>query len=477
MKKLSVVLVMLMVAGFSCKRDMSGARYDSTDEIQIMDYIDTREDLSIFKELIEYTGKRSLFKTAGSYTLFIPNNQAFQQLFNELSAEGTAVARIADQSPDFWLNYVQYHLLNEKVNTNEFEFGPLPVPTVYNNKYLIADLSESYDAVNLNNAAQIVENNIELTNGYINVINNVLRPPVKTVYETLKASGKYETMLALFDETGYTSYLKDSMITLLIETDAALQRSGFAKENIPNLNDWVKYHIIPDSSYFLNLLAGKRFYSLYTKEALSFSVDAFGKYFINEIFPFNQERSYGIDRVSSNGIYHSVDTLLSIVEAPPATIRFNLYPPGSPYGAQNVFTQSPATITLNTGTQSYHQNKEGKIVAFNATQVGDYFWMTIPDVPVGRYRIRMLHRGAATRGKYIVIYNNNIVEEQVNMASRDGFFEEWNYLSYNYCGEIEVAERSDVALYFAFAGFGSNPAPSYCCDLLMDMLELIPIVE
>ncbi|GAB3024163.1 hypothetical protein GCM10027051_30960 [Niabella terrae] len=441
----------------------------------MMDYIDKREDLSIFRDLIDYVGQRNLLKTAGSYTLFAPTNPAFEALFKSLSAEGPQVQSVRDKDPEFWLSYFQYHLMDEKINVNEFEFGPLPAATVYENKYLIADISASYNAIKLNNSATITESNIELTNGYINILDQVLKPPFENVYETLTQSGRYKVMLDIFDETGYSHYLKDSLVTLFVESDQVLETAGFSKADLPDLEAWVQYHIVPDSGYFLNLMAGKRFYPLLKSQTLSFNVDDFGRYYINEVYPFSQSATLGIDQVCSNGIFHTLDTLLEIVDAVPATIRFNLYPPGSPYGEQNIFTVAPATITLNTGTQSYHQHKEKKIVAFNATQIGDYFYMTIPDVPAGKYQIRMLHRGGGTRGKYIVIYNNEVVQELVNMAKADGPFEEWNYLSYNNCGEINVGDLSDVKLYFAFAGYGSNSNPSYCCDLLCDMVELIPI--
>ncbi|MCH5686887.1 hypothetical protein LWM68_23035 [Niabella sp. W65] len=51
MKRFSVILIIsvILFATPACKREMSGARYDSNDEMQIMDYIDTRPDLSIFR--------------------------------------------------------------------------------------------------------------------------------------------------------------------------------------------------------------------------------------------------------------------------------------------------------------------------------------------------------------------------------------------------------------------------------------------
>jgi len=473
----SLTVIFLILANLSCENHFSDARYDENDELQIMDYIDSHVELSVFRELIDYTGKRNLLKTAGTYTLFAPNNQAFANLFARLSVNGKTVSSISDETPEFWLNYFKYHLLDEKINTNSLEPGPLPVPTVLNNKYVIADIRDSYSSIKLNNMATILEYNIEMSNGYINITDEVLSPPVETIFNQLKQTGKYEIMLGLIEEVGLTGYLQDSTVTFLVERDEVLQRNNFDKTAIANLKEWVEYHIIPDSGYFLNQLIKNRIYSLYTKEALSFSVDEFGQYSMNGDFKFDQSLDYGIDRVCLNGIYHSVDTLLQIVEAAPATIRLNLYPPGSPYGEQNVFTVAPARIVLNTGTQSYHQNKEKKIMAFDAQQVGDYFFLTFPDVPAGQYTIRLIHRGATSRGTFLVIYNDEIIDDNVVLSKQDGTFEEWSYLKYNYCGEITVESRSDVELYFALTAFASGKNGSYCCDVLMDMMELIPIVE
>lgn len=460
-----------------CENELSDARFDETEELQIMDYLDAQEDLSIFRELVDYTGQRNLLRTAGTYTVFVPDNAAFERLFARLSEGGSPVNNLSDREPAFWLNYFRYHLLEQKVNTNAFVPGPLPVATTLNGKYMIADISDSYAAIKLNNLATIVQYNIELANGYVNVTDEVLNPPVNTLYDQLKATGKYETMLGIFEETGLDTYLKDSLATVLIESDRVLSEYNFNKDDVDDLYDWAAYHIIPDSGYFLSQLTKQRFFPLYKEESLSFQEDEFGQYYLNQDYRFDQSPEFGIDQVSSNGIYHSMDTIVSIVAAPPSTIRMNLYPPGSPYGAQNVFAQLPARILLNTGTKSYHQNEEGKIVQFDAQQIGDSFHLTVPDVPAGKYRIRLIHRAGGTRGTYLTIYNNQIIADQVVLAKVDGKFEEWDYLSYNYCGDIDVETRSDVTITFAFQNFGSNKNPSYCCDVLMDIIELIPIKE
>ncbi|MFS8615410.1 MAG: fasciclin domain-containing protein [Solitalea sp.] len=478
MKPLSCLLSLLMLTLLSgCENQLSDARFDETEDLQIMDYLDAQEDLSIFRELVDYTGQRNLLRTAGTYTLFVPNNEAFERLFARLSEGGAAVHAITDKEPAFWLNYFRYHLLEQKINTNAFVPGPLPAATTLNGKYMIADISNSYAAIRLNNAATIIQYNIELANGYVNVTDNVLMPPVNTLYEQLKATGKYETMLAIFEETGLDTYLKDSLATVFIESDKVLEAHNFNRDEIDNLHDWASYHIIPDSGYFLNQLTKQRFFPLYKEESLSFQQDEFGQYYLNGDYRFDQSPEFGIDQVAYNGIYHSMDTVISIVAAPPSTIRMNLYPPGSPYGEQNVFAELPARILLNTGTKSYHQNEEGKIVQFDAQQIGDYFYLTVPDVPAGKYRIRLIHRAGGTRGTYLTIYNNQIIKDEIVLAKVDGKFEEWDYLSYNYCGDIMVENRSDVTITFAFQNFGSNKNPSYCCDVLMDIIELIPITE
>ena len=468
-----LIITLMLLAFQGCKPEFSDARFDDNDELQIMDYVDKREDLTTYKELVDYVKKRNLLKTAGTYTAFVPTNTAFQNLFARLSANGDKVSSIKDKSPEFWLNYFSYHLLDKKINTNTLEPGPMPAPTVLTNKYLIADIRESYSSIKLNNFSTIKETNIEMSNGYVNIVDEVLSPPVQTIYETLAKTGKYNIMLGIFEETGLTKYLKDSTITLIIERDEVLQRNNFNKNSIENLANWAAYHIIPDSGYFLNQLTKQRIYPIYKKDALSFNVDSKGQYFMNSTYKFDQSLEYGIDRVNSNGIYHSIDVVVDIVEALPATIRYNLYPPGSNYGEQNVFTESPAKIVLNNGTQSYHQNKELKIVAFDAQQVGDYFYLTIPDVPIGRYNIRVVHR-AGTRGKFLTIYNGAIVKDNIDMAKTDGTWADYNYYIYNNCGVISVENRSDVKLTFALTAFATGKVGSYCCDVLMDAIELIP---
>lgn len=472
---LLLITALCLLAIQSCKKQFSTARYDSNDQVPLMEYIEKRDDLSIYAELITYVQKASLLKTAGTYTVFAPTNAAFQKLFTKLSAGGTPVTAIKDKSPEFWLNYFNYHLLDKKVNTNLFEQGALPEPTVFKERSLIADIRDSYSSIKLNNLATINESNIEFSNGFINIIDEVLSPPVESIYDELQNSGKYKVMLGIFEETGLTKYLKDSTITLIVERDEILAAQNFDKSTIENLHDWAAYHIIPDSGYFLNQLIEQRFYPVYDKYAVSFNLDNRGEYYMNNVSKFNQTPEYGIDKMSANGVYHSLDNVLAITMPVPTTIRYLLYPPGAT-GAnakpQNVFAVGLGLIQRDAGTNSYHLGN-GQITRFNGMQVSDYFHFTIPDVPLGKYKIRLYHR-AGNRAKFLSIYNGNIVKNDINLNKADGLWSQFTYLSYNDCGVIDVESNSDVKLIFALTGFHTSVVPSYCCDVLMDVVELIP---
>jgi len=254
-----------------------------------------------------------------------------------------------------------------------------------------------------------------------------------------------------------------------------LSRNNFDKSKIENLRNWAAYHIIPDSGYFLNQLIEQRYYPVYDKYSVSFKLDARGEYFMNNVFKFNQTPENGSDRMSANGVYHSLEDVPEITMPVPTTIRYLLYPPGAT-GAnakpQNVFAVGLGSITRDTGTDSYHLGSK-QITRFNGLQVSDQFHFTVPDVPIGKYKVRIIHR-AGNRAKFLMIYEGNIIKNDIDLAKTNGLWPTFTYLSYNDCGVINVENNSDVKLIFAMTAFHPTQPASYCCDVLMDVVELIP---
>lgn len=476
----SVVLSCVTLCWWRCDSNFSDVRYDSEDKMLIYDLAKSRPELSIYKELLDYTGFSSLMSTAGSYTAFIPTNDAFQKLFKRLLDKGVQITKITDQTPAYWLNYLKYLTLESALNSNTFENGVLSAPTMMGKEYyIVSDVRESYSAVKLNSIATIREYNIKVANGIIQVIDEVLLPPTTSVYDMLVEAGIYTKMLKIFDENGLIDYLKDSIVTVLVEPDAVLEASHFDPEKIENMGDWADYHIIFEQRSFSGDLAGQTIYPLYREEAITFKVDEEGKLWCNTKFGFSQTISNGIDNVAKNGVYHVLDTTLAIVEAPPGIKRHNLYATTKMEGTQviyeqNVFADAPARIVDDFGSKSFHQGKISPICSFDAQQIGDYFRTKIPDVVSGKYQVRMIYY-VGNRADLMMIYKNEIVTPNVTMNTPSTNWPEWTTLQYRDMGEITVDTRGDIELFFQVVKM--YRVPSGCCDLLMDMIELRPVTK
>ena len=141
---------------------------------------------------------------------------------------------------------------------------------------------------------------------------------------------------------------------------------------------------------------------------------------------------------------------------------------------QNVFCVPPAFIVENAETASFHQGKEYPICEFDAFMIGDYFWITIPDVVQGKWNVKMIYI-TGSRANLMMIYNDDIISNNLIMDTRDKAWSTWTTMSEKKMGEIEVTERGAVTLYFQVIGL--KRSPSGCCDMLMDMIELSPVLE
>ena len=472
MNRIKKYLSLLMIGGAgmcflisACKDDFPLRQFDGDEEVmQIYDYVKSRKDLSIYKDIADYSGFYSQISTWGNYTCFVPNDSAFMELYKELG-----ISDYKEKDPQYWKYYMLYHTIEkEKMNTNSLESGNLKQPTMMGTGeeyYLVVDAS-SYTAIKLNNRATIVEQNIDLRNGYVNVINRVLEPPIQTVYEMLKESGEFSRMLKLFEDNGFTSYLNDSTVTVLVEPDRVLE-DVLNPDTLTDVKAWLQYHIIPGERSYVQQLNGRTIQTLYPHEPTTFN------YVDNRLWA-NQKDYFGAsDKTAINGIYHAMAVPLRIREHTAGKVRMNLYGRDNAKKGykQNVFAELPAVIIENPSYNSFHQGtiKRAKppICQFTGTQVGDVFYMTIPDVVPGSYTVRMMYY-VNYSCNLTMIYNNQVVNTNVNLETKDGDFEEWTTLNYKNLGSIELKSRQDVTLRFMTTKGTTMP---------MDMIELIPVVD
>lgn len=468
------VLVVVLLALFQitgCEENFMGRQYDTDEEyMQIYDYVKTRPELSIYKEICDYSGFYSQMSTAGIYTVFAPVDSAWQKLFGDLK-----IADFREKTPEYWLMYMEYAALETRIHTNSMDGGKMTTYTMLDRNYFLSVDVSSYTAIKLNNSAVIKESNIELKNGYLNLIDAVLEPPVSSVYDLLKEDGRFEIMLSLFEENGLKPYLTDSMVTLFIEPDilftedeAAFDPRSLAADS---LQKWLKYHILPGNRYYINELDARMLQSLYEGDVITFNVkrvgnDGKGSVFLNQTYRVSNRT----DRNALNGVVHEMYNVIQISAHTAGTIETNLYGATNAQKGyvQNVFTNAPARVRENFSYASYHQllmdEPQPPICFFVAAQAGDAFRVVVPDVAQGNYMVRLIYNGTYTPTLRL-LYNNVTVVSGVALGSPDGDFADYTVLKYKDFGIITVNERGDVELTFMLK---ENTG------LLMDRIDLIP---
>lgn len=462
-----VILALVQLTG--CEENFMGRQYDTDEEyMQIYDYIKTRPDLSIYKAISDYSGFYSQISTAGTYTAFAAVDSAWTNLYEKLK-----IKDYRDKSPEYWLMYMKYSTLETQIHTNSLNGGKMTQYTMLDKNYFLSVDVSSFTAIKLNNSAVIIENNKELKNGYLNLIDAVLEPPITPVYDLLKEDGRFGIMLSLFEENGLKPYLTDSLVTLFIEPDVVFEDDFDPRTDLSadSLQSWLKYHILPGNRYFVNDLDKKMLQPLYEKDVITFNKKTVGDEGKGSIFLNQQFRvSTRTDRNALNGVVHEMFNVIQMKGHTAGTIETNLFGATNTKKGytKNVFADAPAMVRENMNYSSYHQLQFDvpypPICMFVAAQAGDVFRITVPDVAPGVYTVRMIYNNAYS-STLRLIYQDVVVKSGIAMGTADGDFPEYTTLKYKDCGTIEVNERGDVALKFLMEEASS---------LLMDRIDLIP---
>lgn len=441
----------------------------SKDYELIYDYVASRPDLSVYKNLCDYTGFVGTVSTAGTYTVFVPTDSAFNVLFRKLE-----ITNYREKSTDYWLNYLKYHTLTVLKSTSGFSSGLMTEATLLGKAFkLTVDIS-TYPYLVFNNSARIREANIKKQNGNVNILDAVIMPPIFSVRDLMEDNGGYTKMLALFDKYQLTSYLTDSLVTVMAEPDIVFEENGIDPDTISHPEEWLKYHIIPGERSFMPDLDSRYIKTLYAGDGITFNYltrNGIKNMYCNQQFPFCNRADYTADQIALNGVLHPLEIPLSIVQHTAGKVRMNLYGGTSEKQgySKNVFAVSPALVRENYMGTSFHQGKRSPCCQFNPTQIGDEFYLTVPAIVPGTYTIRLIYY-ASSAPNMTLLYNDAVVTSDIKFSEKGGDFSEWTTLQYKDCGTIDVLKTEDVYLRFKLSG-------TITSSITMDMLELTPSVK
>lgn len=249
MKKFKLIYLVFMTGLLfqSCRETIVEAGFEDMLNMTIYDYLMEHKDE--YSSFLSVLGKAKLDKTLSAYnpnsddfnyTLFLPDNKAIDEFIKQNNRYASLADFLNDQA--YVSAFARYHVINMGILTNDFPFGAFSDPTLsedYLTVTFVIEPDTSY--YKINNQSPVIKPNIELSNGFIHVIQKALVPVTYTSYDWLEQHPGFSIFKAAVDLTGLRDTLdinkksdpaKSRPCTLFLEPD-----SVFKKRNIHSVGD------------------------------------------------------------------------------------------------------------------------------------------------------------------------------------------------------------------------------------------------
>lgn len=210
------MLVATMAVGavtfVSCNDDVDDEAYYTFTGDTVCSFVEDDPQYSIFAQLMHETGTDAVLATYGHYTVFLPNDDAFQKYFreNNISMESLSV--------DEKRTIVYNHIIDSPsidYMTENFEEGALAEPSMSDNFFVISfadDPDYSGLQIYVNKTVRIIERDIEIHNGVIHRVETVVSPNKDLVCDIIndpEITG--DKTYSLFNEALRITHLSDSV--------------------------------------------------------------------------------------------------------------------------------------------------------------------------------------------------------------------------------------------------------------------------
>lgn len=335
---------------------------ETTDETQnVTEYLRSNDDYSLFLEMLEQTNYASFMNTYGTFTVFIPTNEAVTNYLKDLGFTSVSQVPIEDLK-----KVVKLHIIDTKYTTAAFTDGKLFNPTLLG-QYIITGntVVDGNSFRTLNKEARILISNLELGNAVVHVTDKVLSVANKTLAQTIEGNPELSLFTEVLKATGWFEKLNQpltfdenkvgSFLTVLAQSNEVYNKTKWTDpktkvvitlntlENLKkryshlgdptnaadSLNLYVQYHVIPKLNYLADFAVTPVFETKAPAEVISSKLIG-GEIFLNrDTFNGILEPGFSTlistsDLTCSNGVLHTVDTNFTIIKRSPLPVYFDL---------------------------------------------------------------------------------------------------------------------------------------------------------
>ncbi len=342
--KIILLLAVLFLTG--CKNEPIYWQVKSEDQV-ISEYIETHDQFSEFYGLITNANTNnihqnspisSLLSVRGPFTLFLPNNDAMNTYYAE-----KGITSYTDLSAEEQTKLAMNHIINAEVNTDNIGLGAIKEVNAIGD-YIVTEFD--FTDIILNKYSRIIDRDVAAHNGIIHVIDKVLEPVTKSVYDVLAEDPSYSIFKQGIDFTGlkdtldvitfpYGRYTARTRFTILAITDSTFNQFGIHSidelvarytddpDNLGDINNgfyrYMEYHCMAETYYLSDLELGEKIYPV-------LSYDNYISVTVNDDYKINQDRTtkeytaFIIDLCNmpgKNGTIHTINGLLPVVQQKP----------------------------------------------------------------------------------------------------------------------------------------------------------------
>jgi len=281
----------------------AGATLVSSAFAQTKDIVDTAVGAGSFKTLVaavQAAGLVDALKGSGPLTVLAPTDEAFAKL-----PPATLESLLKPENKQQLVDILTYHVIPGAVKSETV--ATLTQAKTLNGQQI--DISATESGVAVDNA-NVVQVDIECTNGVIHVIDSVILPESKDIPTIASEAGTFGTLIAAAQAAGLVEALSGKgPLTVFAPTDDAFGRlpqgtiaSLLKPENKQQLADILKYHVISGRVYAADALNAK---SAPTLQGNTVSISA-----AESGAKINDAATLSTDIDASNGVIHVIDRVL-----------------------------------------------------------------------------------------------------------------------------------------------------------------------
>lgn len=240
-KKLQTLLALLLVLSMSivftsCEDDDDDDMIPDDQLESIVSIVAADVDFNLLVQALTKSDLVTTLEGDGPFTVFAPTNAAFEQLLSDLGIASLDDLTAAQLEP-----ILLYHVVSEKAMSSDLTDGYLstlsPGPDATNVSVLV-----NAGNITLNGSSQVVQADVDASNGVIHVIDEVLVPP--SIIELAVDNGGFTSLVAALTKADLVETLNgDGPFTVFAPTDAAF--NGFLTDLGVTLDELTKEDLIP----------------------------------------------------------------------------------------------------------------------------------------------------------------------------------------------------------------------------------------